>query len=118
MSISNYHLFKFIVSNASNKPNWQKWFKFVSQIYKNNIPDQLLEALVERGEDDLKRLCKAEQERKQKKQDKYNQWIIRRDAGNQRARLEKLNKHEIDMQISGALIKELDERFVAQMMLE
>ena len=89
--ISKYNLIRFILDEAAVKnPNieWDEWFRKVSRIFKHKIPEALLLGLSKQS-DTLKMLCDEHRDNSKLKprsthEERYQNWIKRRDEGNQR----------------------------------
>jgi gas vesicle protein len=99
--ISKYNLIRFILDEAAEKnPNieWNEWFRKVSRIFAHKIPEALLLGLSKQS-DTLKMLCDEYRSNSKPKpqstvDDRYKNWIKRRDEGNKRAFQKRLEQKE------------------------
>ena len=96
--ISKYNTIRFILDEAANKDitttdtDWTLWFAKVSRIFKHKIPASLLEGLLKLNILKVNELCEHYRGINQRsiyhqdlKNDRYHNWIKRRDEGNKRA---------------------------------
>jgi hypothetical protein len=134
MGISNYSLTRFILDvsfcdhqASSTDPDWKAWFHSVSRIFSHrNIPLSVLEGLLAKNVPQLSTLCEAEITKRIEKNrraelqaehrnEKYERWIQRRDAGNARVQELRKKKQEIDEQKVQEIQRQMNESYVKQL---
>ena len=98
MAISKYNLTKFITNFSyeqyknQDTPDWNLWYHQISKIYNHNIPKNILRQLQEKNNATIDNLCETDMQRLNMKierlaikEKKHQEWLIRRDTGNQLA---------------------------------
>lgn len=97
MKISDYNLIIFILENSyenyklQENPDWNKWFFSISRIFHHKIPIKLLLGMKRKNNNEINMLCDKElgkiklrkKEKEEKKQNEYNNWLLRRNIGNE-----------------------------------
>ena len=94
--ISKYNLIRFILDEAAEKNPDIEWFRKVSRIFAHKIPEALLSGLSKQS-DTLKMLCdeyRGKPKPQSTAEDRYKNWIKRRDEGNKRAVQKRLEQKE------------------------
>lgn len=99
--LSKYHAIRFVLEDTQQQQpdvDWTPWFRKVSRMFHDDLPDALLDGLSRRC-DALKSLCEAHRASRQASQasqapvlsaqQRYDRWIQRRDQGNARAAAER-----------------------------
>jgi hypothetical protein len=134
MSISKYNLIKFVeISFKDHKraqdTDWNEWFQTVSRLYNHRVPETVVCTIlrISDGNEELLHLCSTELERIQQekariaqkeasKVAKYQAWLLKRDAGNTHAQLQRIEWSNAEMLRIHEKERETNEAYVRDML--